>query len=81
MFDSELDKIFEVYKRVLSETKENVSIRISRSCVDLVVFDNDKVRDMHTAYFYEDMCEVTEKAIKCILDTLTHMLKGGAVDV
>lgn len=81
MFDGELDKIYETYKRVLNETKEDISIRMTRLCVELIVFDDEKVKGIYTAYFYEDMRDVTEEAIKHILDVLTHMLEGGVVGV
>lgn len=81
MFDSEIIDIFTQHRRVLDETNEVASLRLNKESVELVVFDGDKLREMHTAYLYNDMPEATKRALRRISDALVHMLKGGAVDV
>ena len=81
MFDDMITKIFEAHRRVANETEKYVKLEISPIMVEILVFESDKLSNDHTAYLHNDFPDITTKALENILDVLTSMLKGGAVDV
>lgn len=81
MFDDMITKIFESHRRVVNETEKYVKLEISPIMVEILVFESDKLSNDYTAYLHNDFPDITNEALKNILDVLTSMLKGGAVDV
>lgn len=83
MFDDLITKIFETHKRVLDETNLFVSLRISRICVETLLFEGDHLINSNSAFFYSDrdMQNNTRDALENILAGLERMLKSGTIEM
>ena len=81
MFDKLISDIIEAHRRVIDETSANIDLRMNRYRIELVVFDGDSLKNMHTAYLYGDMPEEVEIALERIHSVLVSTLKDGAVEI
>ena len=81
MFDKYIYDVFETYMHVIHESKKDIRLKISNSCVDLTVFEDGKVTEMYYAFLFNDTPEFTENSLARIEKILTSFLESEEVNV